>query len=85
MRAPIEMISTVARILPCLKLNVTRIQVGAPLPILKEPDGWQRIEMAQKHAHLAPTHLAAHGETVTFWSQQTLKKKQPPLLAAVGA
>lgn len=41
--------------------------------------------MVQNYAHLAPTHMAAHAETVTFWSQQTLKKKQPPLLAAVGA
>ena len=52
---------------------------------LKELDGWERIDMVQKYAHLALTHLTAHAETVTFWSQQTLEKKQPPLLAAVGA
>lgn len=40
--------------------------------------------MVQKYVHLAPTHLAAHAETVTFWPQQTAETKQPPLLAAVG-
>lgn len=33
---------------------------------LKELDGWERIDMVQKYAHLAPTHLTAHAETVTF-------------------
>ncbi len=27
---------------------------------------WERIDMVQKYAHLAPTHLTAHAETVTF-------------------
>lgn len=40
--------------------------------------------MVQKYAHLAPTHLAAHAETVTFWSQRAAETKQPPLLAAVN-
>ena len=61
------------------------VQAGIPLMVLKELRGWERIEMVQKYAHLAPTHLAAHAETVTFWSQQTPEKKQPPLLAAVSA
>ncbi|KAG1248474.1 hypothetical protein G6F68_013782 [Rhizopus microsporus] len=60
------------------------VQAGTPLMVLKELGGWERIEMVQKYAHLAPTHLAAHAETVTFWSQQTPETKQPPLLAAVG-
>lgn len=60
------------------------VQAGTPLMVLKEPGGWERIEGVQKYAHLAPTHLAAHAETVTFWSLLTPETKQPPLLAAVG-
>src|SRR5690606_27406238 len=44
------------------------VQRGTPLLILKELGGWERIEMVQKYAHLAPSHLAAHAETVNFWS-----------------
>jgi integrase len=61
------------------------VQSGTPLMVLKELGGWETIEMVQKYAHLAPTHLASHAETVTFWSQRTLETKQPPLLAAVNA
>lgn len=60
------------------------VQAGTPLMVLKELGGWERIEMVQKYAHLAPTHLAAHAETVTFWSQRAAETKQPPLLAAVN-
>lgn len=60
------------------------VQNGTPLMVLKELGGWERIEMVQKYAHLAPTHLASHAETVTFWSQRAQESKQPPLLAAVG-
>jgi hypothetical protein len=51
------------------------VQAGTPLMVLKELGGWERIEMVQKYAHLAPTHLAAHATTVTFWSQQLPEKK----------
>jgi len=61
------------------------VQAGTPLMVLKELGGWERIEMVQKYAHLAPTHLAHHAETVTFWSQQGQETTQPPVLAAVSA
>lgn len=61
------------------------VQAGTPLMVLKELGGWERIEMVQKYAHLAPTHLADHAETVTFWSQSKLEKETPPLLAAVNS
>ncbi|MNQ40150.1 hypothetical protein D3C85_537900 [compost metagenome] len=44
----------------------------------------ERIEMVQKYAHLAPTHLAYHAENVKITSMSAPKTKQPPLLAAVG-
>lgn len=58
------------------------VQAGTPLMVLKELGGWETIEMVQKYAHLAPTHLAAHAETVTFWSQQPGKKETPLVRAA---
>lgn len=61
------------------------VQAGTPLMVLKELGGWERIEMVQKYAHLAPSHLANHAETVTFWSQQVALKEKPPLLAVVSA
>jgi len=33
--------------------------------------------MVQKYAHLAPSHLAAHANTVNFWSSQIQKKETP--------
>ncbi|MNY69697.1 hypothetical protein D3C86_2076730 [compost metagenome] len=52
--------------------------------VLKERCGWERIEMVQKYAHLAPTHLGHHAENVKIASMSEPEKKQPPLLAAVG-
>jgi hypothetical protein len=49
---------------------------------LKELGGWEAIQMVQKYAHLAPSHLARHAETVTFWSQREAKNKTPLLKAA---
>lgn len=48
-----------------------------PLLVLKELGNWERIEMAQKYAHPAPTHLASHAKTVTFWPQREQEKKKP--------
>jgi len=45
--------------------------------VVKELGGWERIEMVQKYAHLAPSHLAAHANTVNFWSSQTPKDETP--------
>ncbi len=53
--------------------------------VLKELGGWERIEMVQKYAHLAPTHLAHHAENVKITSMSEPEMKQPPLLAAVVA
>lgn len=60
------------------------VQAGTPLMVLKELGGWERIEMVQKYAHLAPTHLAHHAENVKITSMSELETKQPPLLAAVN-
>jgi hypothetical protein len=38
--------------------------------------------MVQKYAHLAPSHLAHHAETVTFWSQREAEIKTPLAIAA---
>lgn len=61
------------------------VQAGMPLMVLKELGGWERIEMVQKYAHLASSHLAEHAETVKFWSNSQPNKEQPPLLVAVRA
>lgn len=52
------------------------VQHGTPLMVLKELGGWETIEMVQKYAHLAPSHIASHAGTVTFWSQQTPEKEK---------
>lgn len=44
------------------------VQRGTPLLVLKELGGWETIEMVQRYAHLAPSHIAAHAATVKFWS-----------------
>ncbi len=52
------------------------VQQGTPLLVLKELGGWETIEMVQKYAHLAPSHIASHAKTVTFWSQQHSEKER---------
>lgn len=52
------------------------VQGGTPLMVLKELGGWETIEMVQKYAHLAPSHLAAHAGTVTFWSHGPEAQKE---------
>jgi len=58
------------------------VQAGTPLMVLKELGGWETIEMVQKYAHLAPSHLAAHAQTVNFWSNSSEKKETPLARAA---
>lgn len=58
------------------------VQAGTPLMVLKELGGWERIEMVQKYAHLATSHLAAHANTVNFWSTSEEKQKTPLKAAA---
>jgi integrase len=55
------------------------VQRGTPLMVLKELGGWETIEMVQKYAHLAPSHLAAHAGTVKFWSISAVQKEKTPL------
>ncbi|ANN76785.1 tyrosine-type recombinase/integrase [Bordetella flabilis] len=55
------------------------VQRGTPLMVLKELGGWETIEMVQKYAHLAPSHIAAHAETVTFLAQQRGQAEKTPL------
>lgn len=57
-------------------------QSGTPLMVLKDLGGWETIEMVQRYAHLAPSHLAHHAQAVTFWSQQEQERKTPLVRAA---
>lgn len=36
------------------------VQSGVPLSALQEMGGWESIEMVQRYAHLAPSHLTQH-------------------------
>lgn len=58
------------------------VQRGTPLMVLKELGGWETIEMVQKYAHLAPSHLAEHAGTVKFWSSMGEPKEKMPLVRA---
>lgn len=52
------------------------VQSGTPLMVLKELGGWETIEMVQKYAHLAPTHLAHHANNVTFMARDDEQEKE---------
>jgi len=56
------------------------VQRGTPLMVLKELGGWERIEMVQKYAHLAPSHVAVHADTVNFWSESAEQTEKTPLV-----
>lgn len=43
-------------------------QNGTPLLVLKELGGWNELAMVQKYAHLAPSHLQGHANTVKIWA-----------------
>ncbi|MDN7881355.1 tyrosine-type recombinase/integrase [Burkholderia aenigmatica] len=58
------------------------VQRGTPLMVLKELGGWETIALVQKYAHLAPSHLAQHAGTVTFWAQSGERKQKTPLSEA---
>jgi integrase len=58
------------------------VQAGTPLMALKDLGGWETLEMVQRYAHLAPSHLARHAETVTFWSQCQTETQTPLVRAA---
>lgn len=60
-------------------------QAGTPLMALKEMGGWQTIEMVQKYAHMAPTHLSDYANAVMFWSPSQPEKKTPPCRVALSA
>jgi integrase len=53
------------------------VQRGTPLMVLKELGGWKTLAMVQKYAHLAPSHIAAHANTVNFWSRLNEAEKTP--------
>lgn len=40
------------------------IQAGVPLSALQEMGGWESIEMVQRYAHLAPSHLTEHARHI---------------------
>ena len=43
-------------------------QNGTPLLVLKELGGWSERSMVQRYAHLAPSHLSEHANTVKIWA-----------------
>jgi len=61
------------------------VQHGTPLMVLKELGGWETIEMVQKYAHLAPSHLAAHANAVKILTKLDEEEKTPPERAALVA
>lgn len=58
------------------------VQNGTPLLALKDLGGWETLEMVQRYAHLAPSHLAHHANAVTFLAQPTQERKTPLVRAA---
>ncbi|MGE8674228.1 tyrosine-type recombinase/integrase [Achromobacter kerstersii] len=58
------------------------VQAGTPLMVLKDLGGWETLDMVQRYAHLAPSHLAHHSNTVEFWSKSEQKEKTPLVIAA---
>src|SRR5690606_13399729 len=51
------------------------VQAGTPLMVLKELGGWETLEMVQRYAHLATSHLAHHANVVTFWAHGDRQEK----------
>ena len=51
--------------------------------VFKDLGGWKTLEMAQRYAHLALSHLAArHAKTATFWSKDTEEKTLGMIVSA---
>lgn len=50
--------------------------------VLKELGGWETIEMVQKYAHLAPSHLAGRGYGQVLVKIGEQKEKMPLARAA---
>lgn len=50
------------------------VQRGTPLGVLKELGGWQTIEMVEKYAHLAPSHIEKWAGNVARNRSQPKKK-----------
>lgn len=61
------------------------VQAGTPLMVLKELGGWETVEMVQKYAHLATSHLAHHANVVSFWAEGSQEEKTPPCKVALSA
>jgi len=54
------------------------VQLGTPLYVLKELGGWETLEIVKRYAHLAPEHLQAHAERVSFGSGATAQIRHKP-------
>jgi integrase len=50
------------------------VQRGTPLDVLKELGGWSTLEMVQKYAHLAPSHVAKWADNVARKRSQSKKR-----------
>ena len=49
------------------------VQQGTPLYVLKELGGWETLEMVNRYAHLAPEHLKAYAERVSFGATSQIR------------
>ncbi len=47
---------------------------AVPAIVIPARIGWETIEMVQKCAHPAPSHVAAHASTIKFWSSSERKE-----------
>lgn len=61
------------------------VQAGTPLMVLKELGGWETVEMVQKYAHLAQSHLAQYVSNVTFTARLEPEEETPPCGVALTA
>ncbi len=45
------------------------VQLGTPLYVLKELEGWETLEMVNRYTLLAPEHLKAYAERSSLTAQ----------------
>jgi integrase len=53
------------------------VQLGTPLFVLKEPGGWETLEMVRRYAHLAPEQLSVHAERISLGSATAQIRHKP--------
>lgn len=62
------------------------VMAGTPLEVLQILGGWQSIQMVQRYAHLAPSHVAAYAGNVKISLDSMLEgsRSEPQLLEDIG-